>query len=377
MTWQPNSTFDFICESYVKYVTTRFGKASVVFDGYDNGPSTKGMAHLKRSRGKQCPVVEFTGTTKLTRKKEEFLQNCTNKQRIILAIGEKLSSAGCSVQHASADADVLIATTAIHSARTQLTCLIGNDTDLLILLLYHVTATHKGLYFRSETKASNEHKLWNICSIKEKLRDMCGAILFLHAFLGCDTTSRLQGIGKSVGLSLYRSDPSFREAAKVFMDSKATKDELIVAGEQALLRIYKGKPGETLVSLRHRLFLAKLASSSAFVCPDRMPPTPSAAKFHSFRVYLQVMEWKSEAAAMKPENWGWRLSADSYIPVMTEKKPAPQSLLQIIHCKCKSGCDTARCTCRKNGMPCTLACGECMGTSCNNSEPTSLEEEEF
>jgi hypothetical protein len=89
------------------------------------------------------------------------------------------------------------------------------------------------------------------------------------------------------------------------------------------------------------------------------------------------MEWKSEAAAMKPENWGWRLSADNYIPVMTEKKPAPQSLLQIIHCKCKSGCDTARCTCRKNGMPCTLACGECMGTSCNNSEPTSLEEEEF
>ena len=39
--------------------------------------------------------------------------------------------------HARSDADVLIIQTAINTSRTVNTVLVGEDTDLLVLLLYH------------------------------------------------------------------------------------------------------------------------------------------------------------------------------------------------------------------------------------------------
>ena len=34
-----------ICSLHVQYVANRYGKATVVFDGYQNGPSTKDVTH--------------------------------------------------------------------------------------------------------------------------------------------------------------------------------------------------------------------------------------------------------------------------------------------------------------------------------------------
>ena len=34
------------------------------------------------------------------------------------------------------------------------------------------------------------------------------------------------------------------------------------------------------------------------------------------------------------------------IPVMTDKPPAPETLLRVIRCYCKVDCNTARCSCR-------------------------------
>ena len=35
-------------------------------------------------------------------------------------------------------------------------------------------------------------------------------------------------------------------------------------------------------------------------------------------------------------------------------------------CGCSGNCDTRRCSCRKNGMECTVACKNCKGVSCQN-----------
>ena len=42
----------------------------------------------------------------------------------------------------------------------------------------------------------------------------------------------------------------------------------------------------------------------------------------------------------------------------------------MVRCKCKftskNQCGTAMCSCRKNGLSCVSACGECHGVGCNN-----------
>ena len=95
------------------------------------------------------------------------------------------------------------------------------------------------------------------------------------------------------------------------------------------------------------------------------------AAYHSQRVYFQIQQWKG--VLLKPEDWGWKLSSGKLLPIRTELPPADESLLEFVRCNCKKGCSTQKCTCRKNGLDSSPACGECKGYSCVNSAPPDVE----
>jgi len=58
--WVKGATFEAICESYVDYISKRYDNAVVVSDGYPDGPSTKDITHLRRSKGMIGPEVCFS-----------------------------------------------------------------------------------------------------------------------------------------------------------------------------------------------------------------------------------------------------------------------------------------------------------------------------
>ena len=60
-----------------------------------------------------------------------------NKQSFINMLSRYLQQANCQVYHSTADADLLMVNKAVESARTMDTVLVGDDTDLLILLCHH------------------------------------------------------------------------------------------------------------------------------------------------------------------------------------------------------------------------------------------------
>ena len=80
---------------------------------------------------------------------------------------------------------------------------------------------------------------------------------------------------------------------------------------------------------------------------------------------------------MQEEMWGWKLNESGYSPILTDLPPAPAELLKIIRCDCTQDCSSARCSCRKNAMKCTLACGHCQGSGCTNASALILEEEDL
>ncbi len=125
---------------YTEYVTKKYGKAVFVFDGY-SGTSTKDMTHQRRTEGRKGVTVTFTEDMHFTMKKMHFLANTSNKQRFIIMLGNQLKQQGCTVYHAPGDADLLIVQKAIESAIVGNTVLVGDDTDLLVLLCYHVSLT--------------------------------------------------------------------------------------------------------------------------------------------------------------------------------------------------------------------------------------------
>ena len=78
-----------------------------------------------------------------------------NKQRLIQMITAELRRSGCDVINAHGDADVDIVKAAVEASLVHPTTLIGEDTELPVLLLYYAKRDSKDLYFRSDkTKLS-------------------------------------------------------------------------------------------------------------------------------------------------------------------------------------------------------------------------------
>ena len=65
----------------------------------------------------------------------------------------------CSVHHSNGDADTLIVTATLKSAETKPTVLIGDDTDLLVLLLAHADLSHEPVFFAPEPKKRQKSSL--------------------------------------------------------------------------------------------------------------------------------------------------------------------------------------------------------------------------
>ena len=114
--------------------------------------------------------------------------------------------------------------------------------------------------------------------------------------------------------------------------------------------------------------------SIALVQVHTLPPRSAAAKNRSVRVYYQVQVWMGRRA-LNPQQWGWTLEEGWLAPTTTDLPAAPESLLKIVHCNCEIDCNWRRCTCRKMGLECSVACDECRGTSCSNS--SAVEDEDI
>ena len=70
--------------------------------------------------------------------------------------------------------------------------------------------------------------------------------------------------------------------------------------------------------------------------------------------------------------WGWKLNGDILEPVMTDSVVAPENLLKFVRCNCKltskNPCGRNTCSCRKSGLRCVAACGDCRGVNCSNAD---------
>ena len=109
-------------------------------------------------------------------------------------LGQISEHVGCETRHVKVDADVLIVETTVQSAMSCETTLVGDDTDLLVFLCFHVKEVSCEVFFKPDIRSGKKKspRCWNIKYVQRALvRPVCNNMLFAHAILGCDTTSRV------------------------------------------------------------------------------------------------------------------------------------------------------------------------------------------
>ena len=370
--WEPNKLYADVVQQYVTFVTKQFGSAAViVFDGYGNGPTTKDHEHSRRSSSKSAPNITVEHNKAAYNNASAFFANEHNKLQFVGILTERLKLNGHIVHVAGNDADTLIVQNSLEFARNDMPVVtVANDTDILILLLYHFEHEMAEIYMRLDTRAGCTSTV-SIRCLREEIGDIVAKqLLVIHALGGCDTTSALFGHSK---VTIYRKISKNYAASSlcsVMGNTSANHTEVQIAGMQLFRIIYGFKCDESLNHYRYSSYMNMLATSTTQLKPERLPPTENAAKFHFYRVHLQVIEWQTLMhCQLNPQEWGWKLSGQTYQPVATDLQAAPEDVLKVVRCQCKEGdkwCRTPMCSCVKHGLDCVAACKNCDGELCHN-----------
>lgn len=168
-------------------------------------------------------------------------------------------------------------------------------------------------------------------------------------------------MGKKKCFQITKKSDELKEALKVFTVINASQDVISRAGEQLFLALYGGDINGNLNELRYQKFAKSITKSKVNLA--NLPPTKSAAQQHALRVYHQVQMWLGNP--LDPKEYGWMEQNKMLKPVMTTMSAAPENIMKMIYCRCKTNCG-AHCGCRKSGLHCTDICENCKGQSCSN-----------
>ena len=88
--WKGKGTNKDAAEQYPKYITSKYDKCTVVFDGYSSGPSIKDHEH-KRRKGKSAADIKLCEIMTAHPKQHEFLASDKNKRQFIDLLKQRLS----------------------------------------------------------------------------------------------------------------------------------------------------------------------------------------------------------------------------------------------------------------------------------------------
>ena len=175
----------------------------------------QGSSHLRHSQFTSQPV----------------LHSLSSSSPLSKLLSTHLEAAGCKVHQAEADADRLIATTAINIGDSgQESVLVGEDTDLLVLLIV-LAKPQTDIKMVIPADRAHPRKIFNIKRIQSEMGDMTGSLLFLHAITGCDTTSAVYRKGKRVPYKTLQKNPAIRQKLQIFYDPEASAEDIAAAGE--------------------------------------------------------------------------------------------------------------------------------------------------
>ncbi len=371
-------TFKGIAQNILSIVCRTSAKeVHLVTDRYDI-PSIKGMEQKKRETSNSIPVAYLVSGPDQTRPKEfnkalssstfktallEFLRDEWKKdsycellkhKTLFYPVKEKcymytvisghMDRQECPElcsDHIEADTRIVQHISYIADAVREETMVVirANDTDILVILLYHAATSNKlKLHMEIGTSTNNTRRFIEVSKLAMELgRTLCEALPGLHAFTGCDYSPAFKGKGKVRPLSVMEKSEEFTGAFGRLGAEKVveqTHDRI----ESFVCTLY-GQNVDSVNVTRHRMFLAKYQPNNSDLPlngikgmeASSMPPCYSALHQQIQRANYIATMWKNADKPVmtldKPEENGWTLEDEVYRPLWYSCEAVPSVLI--------------------------------------------------
>ena len=251
---------------------------------------TKDHEHKRHQTGKVSASIVIAETAQVHRDQQAFFSNEKNKTNFISLLTTHLRGTGHQVEVSCGDADTLIVSSALEFAWDGQT-VVAEDTDVLIMLVYHWRNCMEDIFIRKESRLSTPGEMISMTDATSSIPVVIQRhILLIHAWSGCDTTSATFGHGKMYITNILNRVPEVQNLSTIVSDRDALADEVGYAGLRLFCLLYGGTKTDTLTSLRYARYMTMMAKSNKVVL-QWLPPTERAAHYHSVRVHFQVVRW--------------------------------------------------------------------------------------
>ncbi|GFO42671.1 hypothetical protein PoB_006917600 [Plakobranchus ocellatus] len=212
----------------------------------------------------------------------------------------------------------------LHSSQRQRVIVRSSDSDVCLLLLLFSDAISKPLIF--DTSSGNNRRQVNITDLAATMpKRLRGAIIGLHAFTDCDSTSCFAGKGKLKALKMLQGDQDHQDTFSRIgiLETIAGQDMQVI--ETFVCQLYE-KPSHTSVDkVRYdevrQCFKGNkgIFSNSEGVDLSQMPPCQDVLMLLTQRANFQIKIWRASSSNFpdlpKPENNRWRLSSSGGLEI--------------------------------------------------------------
>ena len=170
------------------------------------------------------------------------------------------------------------------------------DGDIFFILLHFVLSFTINILF--DTGTGNKKRLINITELADGLtQEYCTALMALHAFTHCDTTSSFKGIGKIKPIKVLQKLPKYQPILADLGREWQVTEELFDGLEEFTCAIYGRPKFKSVDSLRYTLIKEKCCGDDGLhlgrnVDLATFPPYRGALQQHIRRVNFQVAIWR-------------------------------------------------------------------------------------
>lgn len=315
----------------VQVCSRKYERTDIVFDTYRE-LSLKKDARTNRGKGIRRRV---TPITKAPRNWKAFLREGENKTEHFMFLADMISEADSLVNtvvvtkeedvvsnkaippditpciHEEADTRIFVHTISVTLQWIKSVIVKANDTDVVVIAVAVMPCLHDlGLDFMWVTFGNGAKVRWipvhELVNAIGLLRS--SAILFFHAFTGCDTISAFRGKGKKSAWQTWNvcdDEVSHTFAALSQVPSEVSDHNLCIL-EKFVVAMYDRSSTTTTVNDARLDILARKQRSY-----QAIPPTRASLQKHAQRAAYQAgLIWGQATDPNpdlpNPEQWGWR-----------------------------------------------------------------------
>lgn len=249
-------------------------------------------------------------------------------------------------QHEEADTRIVFHLCSILSEEKLSIAVRCSDTDIFILLLYHIShmTDRTSVWMDVGLSTNNTRRYINISQLVDHLdENVLNGLPALHAFSGCDYTAAFMNKGKVRPFELMIKNQEFSEAFAALGTSADIDEKIMDVLEKFTCSLY-GMPKLSKVNdVRLALFQQKYAPKHGErqpldkihgVNPSNMPPCHAALTNKVHRTNYVANMWKHATtpnpSELKAEEHGWLLKDNHYAIHWYDGSQLPESIVNIL-----------------------------------------------